>query len=84
MLELGRPTSEGGRDARGGADHPYVVNRAINLAHDLRAVGEEEEADALFADSLAKLRTALGNDHPDVLAAEEGLRTEGDIEPPPT
>jgi tetratricopeptide (TPR) repeat protein len=84
MLDISQATSGGGHDARDGAEHPYLLSRAINLSHDLRAVGVVERADELFAESLAGLSRALGTRHPDVLAAEAGVRTEGDIEAPPT
>ena len=70
--------------ARDGGEHPYLLMRAINLSYDLRATGDRERADALFAESVAGLRHALGPDHPEVVAIEQGTRTEGDIEPPPT
>ncbi|WP_436533747.1 FxSxx-COOH system tetratricopeptide repeat protein [Actinoplanes sp. HUAS TT8] len=65
-------------------DHPYVLMRAVNLAFDLRAVGQDERATTLFDDAVTTLRTQLGDDHPEVLAAVAGNRLEGDIEPPPT
>ena len=67
----------------GPADHPYALLRAINHAHDLRAVGETEQADTLYRTSLERLAEILGADHPEVVAAREGHRTVGDIEPPP-
>jgi hypothetical protein len=58
--------------------------RGVNLSIDLRATGDRERADALFAESVEGLRHVLGQDHPEVIAIEQGARTEGDIEPPPT
>jgi tetratricopeptide (TPR) repeat protein len=84
MLELSRETATGGHDARDGAEHPYLLMRTINLSHDLRAAGDRDRADTLFAESLAGLRLSLGTDHPEVFAVERGSRTESDIEPPPT
>jgi len=84
MLDLSRATAGGGHEARNGAEHPYLLMRAINLSHDLRAAGEHQKADELFAESIDGLRRVLGADHSDVIAAERGRRTEGDIEPPPT
>jgi tetratricopeptide (TPR) repeat protein len=84
MVEITRTTSGGGHDARDGGEHPYLLMRAINLAHDLRANGAEIEAEALLQESLSGLRRSLGPGHPDVVAAERTIRTEGDIEPPPT
>jgi tetratricopeptide (TPR) repeat protein len=84
VLQISRGLEIGGYDERNGADHPYVLMRAINLSHDMRATGALEQAAALFDESLAGLRQALGSGHPDVLAVEAGRRTEGDIESPPT
>jgi hypothetical protein len=38
----------------------------------------------MYQESLAGLRTALGDDHRDVRVAQDGARLECDIEPPPT
>ena len=84
MRELSGSSYHGGHAARDGAEHPYLLSRAINLSHDLRATGSVEEGKSLFQESLAGLRHALGNDHPEVAAAEQLQRLEGDIEPPPT
>jgi tetratricopeptide (TPR) repeat protein len=84
MYETSRALDTGGHDERDGAAHPYVLMRAVNLAQDLRAVGDLERAEALFDESLAGLRRALGNAHPEVVAVERGARAEGDIESPPT
>jgi len=84
MLTLSRAAYVGGNDARDGADHPYLLMRAINLSHDLRATGSADEGEALFQESVASLRRALGAGHPEVVAAEQGHRLEGDIEAPPT
>ncbi len=84
LLSISRALDVAGREERDGADHPYVLLRAVNLSHDLRALGEVEQAAALFDESLAGLRLALGSRHPEVVAVEQGRRTEGDIESPPT
>jgi hypothetical protein len=84
MLDRSRRADVDGRAARGGTEHPYVLMRAVNLAHDLRAVGQESEGDELFEQSVAALRDLLPAGHPELLAAERGERLEGDIEPPPT
>ncbi|WP_117208409.1 FxSxx-COOH system tetratricopeptide repeat protein [Allorhizocola rhizosphaerae] len=84
MLELSTHLAGHGHEARGGARHPYALMRAINLAHDLRAIGDQQGSDALFAESIAGLREALGEDHPQITAIEQGQRTEGDIESTPT
>lgn len=65
-------------------DHPYVLMRAVNLAHDLRADGQQELATVMFDDAVDRLRSQLGADHPEVVDAVAGRRLEGDIEPPPT
>ncbi|MEV6491147.1 FxSxx-COOH system tetratricopeptide repeat protein, partial [Actinoplanes sp. NPDC051633] len=70
--------------SRAAVQHPYVVMREINLAHDLRAAGDTERGAALLDDSVDRLRTLLGADHPEVVDAAAGRRLEGDIEPPPT
>lgn len=84
IIQASQRIAGGGHEAREGAAHPYVLMRAVNLAHDLRAVGDRIEAEALLQESLSGLRRSLGPTHPEVLAAENGLRSEGDIEPPPT
>jgi hypothetical protein len=85
MYELSKQTSGGGgHPARDGGEHPYVLMRGVNLSIDMRATGDREGADALFAQSLDGLRQVLGSEHPEVIAVEQGARTEGDIEPPPT
>jgi tetratricopeptide (TPR) repeat protein len=84
MFRRSRDAYGGGHEARDGADHPYVLMRAINLAHDMRATGAADDADALLRESLDGLSRALGSDHPEVVAAARGVRTEGDIEAPPT
>ncbi|SDT02290.1 Tetratricopeptide repeat-containing protein [Actinoplanes derwentensis] len=68
----------------GAADHPYVLMRAVNLAHDLRADGQTDRAAAMFDDAVDRLRAHLGPGHPEVADAVAGRRLEGDIEPPPT
>jgi tetratricopeptide (TPR) repeat protein len=84
MYTLSDAAYGGGHEARGGAAHPYLLMRAINLSHDLRANGEVAEAESVFQDALDGLRDALEAGHPEVLAAERRQRLEGDIEPPPT
>jgi tetratricopeptide (TPR) repeat protein len=84
MYARSQASYTGGEEARDGAAHPYLLMRAINLSRDLRATGDATAADELFESSVAGLRQALGWDHHEVLAAQEGKRLEGDIEPPPT
>ena len=54
---------------------------AVNLAL-IRSELGEETGTASLSSSLDKLRTALGPDHPVVVAAVRGQRAECDIEPP--
>jgi hypothetical protein len=84
MLDLSREKSGGGHEARRGGEHPYLLMRAVNLSHDLRETGAELEAEALRQEALSGLRRSLTPTHPDVIAAENHDRAEGDIEPPPT
>jgi tetratricopeptide (TPR) repeat protein len=84
MLQISRETAGGGHEARDGTEHPYLLMRAVNTAHDLRATGAVEEGDALFDESLASLRRFLGGEHREVVLIEGGARAEGDIESPPT
>jgi hypothetical protein len=84
MLTVSRVADAGGFAARGGTDHPYVLMRAVNLAQDLRASGDEGRSAAVFDDAVARLTGLLGPEHPEVRAAAAGERLEGDIEPPPT
>ncbi|MEV4133202.1 FxSxx-COOH system tetratricopeptide repeat protein [Dactylosporangium sp. NPDC049742] len=84
IVERSRSKSGGPDEARKGAEHPYLLARAINLAHDLRAVGAVDEAQTLLEKSLTGLRRALGDGHPEVVAAERGERLEADIEAQPT
>jgi tetratricopeptide (TPR) repeat protein len=83
MVQISANDAEGER-ARGGADHPYVLMRTVNLAHDVRAAGDTRRADALLDDAVGRLRALLGPEHPEVMEAAAGRRLEGDIEPPPT
>lgn len=84
MRQRSRTVSGGHHEVRDNAEHPYRVARKVNLAHDLQATGDVDEGQALLQDSLAGLRDALGDGHPEVVAAERGERLEGDIEAPPT
>ncbi len=79
-----REAAGGGHPARRGGEHPYVLMREVNLAHDMRAAGDEVQAEALRQEALSGLRLSLEAGHPDLVAAAGDRRTEGDIEPPPT
>jgi len=74
----------GGDAERDGAAHPLRLVTALNMAHDLRAVGDAADADRLAAEAVAGLRALLGDNHPDVEAAIRGARLDFDVEPPPT
>ncbi|MCU7724971.1 FxSxx-COOH system tetratricopeptide repeat protein [Actinoplanes sp. KI2] len=84
MLQLSKLTDVEGVDVRGGSAHPYVLMRAVNLAHDLRATGDDDRAAELFDEAIIQLTAQFGADHPEVSQAVAGRRLEGDIEPPPT
>ncbi|MEU4216605.1 FxSxx-COOH system tetratricopeptide repeat protein [Actinoplanes sp. NPDC026623] len=84
MLRLSRSGDPKSTAARDGKENPYILMRAINLSHDLRAAGQEERGTTLFRESLAQLEGLLGANHPEVRAAAGNKRLEGDIEPPPT
>ncbi|MEU4689073.1 FxSxx-COOH system tetratricopeptide repeat protein [Actinoplanes sp. NPDC023714] len=90
ILERSREVSGGPHEARSGAEHPYLLARAINLSHDLRATGATAEADELFARAIDGLSGALVPPHPEfavhpeLAAAQAGDRLECDIESPPT
>ena len=51
----------------GTKERSYTLESADNLAIDLRALGEHEQARTLDADTLIRRRRVLGNDHPDTL-----------------
>ena len=59
--------------ARLGDDHPDTLASANNLATDLRALGEYQQARDLDEDTLARRRRVLGDDHPDTLASANNL-----------
>ena len=56
-----------------GDDHAQTLASALNLASDLRRLGEVEAARALDADTLARLRRVLGDDHPRTLTSASNL-----------
>lgn len=82
--ELGSEALAGYRDLLG-ADHPETLACAANLSLDLRSLGREQEAAELAAGTLARyqgIRSQLGENHTDAVAAAEGRRIEIDFEPP--
>jgi hypothetical protein len=56
-----------------GDDHPETLTSANNLAADLRALGEYQQARDLDEDTLARRRRVLGDDHPDTLTSANNL-----------
>ena len=56
-----------------GDDHPDTLTSANNLAADLAALGEHEQARALDEDTLTRRRRVLGDDHPDTLTSANNL-----------
>jgi tetratricopeptide (TPR) repeat protein len=59
--------------ARLGVDHPDTLASANNLAINLRALGQLEQARDLDQDSLERRRRTLGDNHPDTLVSANGL-----------
>jgi hypothetical protein len=84
ILRRSRESSGGEHPARRDGRHPYLLMREINLALDMRAAGETKQAEAIRQEALSGLRLTLETGHPDLILADSGGRTEGDIEPPPT
>ncbi len=58
-----------------GEDHPDTLGSANNLALDLGALGEYEQARELDENTLTR-RQVLGEDHPDTLRSAEDLATD--------
>ena len=56
-----------------GDDHPATLNSANNLALDLHALGEHQQARTLDEDTLTRSRRVLGDDHPDTLTSAGNL-----------
>jgi ornithine cyclodeaminase/alanine dehydrogenase-like protein (mu-crystallin family) len=56
-----------------GDDHPDTLTAAYNVAVDLRALGEYQQARALDEDTVARYRRVLGDDHPHTLASADNL-----------
>jgi len=69
------------REAKLGAEHPYVAASLNNLAELLRTQGKYGEAEPLYRRALAIWEAKLGAEHPDVAASlnnlAELLRTQG-------
>jgi hypothetical protein len=66
-----------------GDDDPLTLGCTANLACDLRALGEDEQAAAVAAGAWERMAATLGRDAPDVIAAREGERIVYDFDPPP-
>jgi hypothetical protein len=56
----------------------------VNLAADLRSLGESIAANSLEHDCLERYGRTLGRAHPEAVLAQERGRIDCDIEPPPT
>ena len=56
-----------------GDDHPDTLTSASNLARDLHALGEHQQARDLDEDTLTRRRRVLGDDHPDTLISASNL-----------
>jgi tetratricopeptide (TPR) repeat protein len=63
-------------------DHMVTLGCAANLALDLDATGAAAAAAALRADTMERYRNTLGEQHPDVVAAQQGRRVDPDFDPP--
>jgi hypothetical protein len=73
----------GKRRERLGEDHPQTLTSARNLARDLYALGQVEQARSLDEDTWARQRRVLGEDHPEALISARNLaldlRTLGEV-----
>jgi hypothetical protein len=56
-----------------GENHPDTLTSATNLAADLRALGEHEQARQLSEDTLIRYHRVLGENHPDTLTSATNL-----------
>jgi tetratricopeptide (TPR) repeat protein len=56
-----------------GVDHPDTLASASNLAADLHALGEYQQARTLNEDTLTRYRRVLGEDHPSTRLSERNL-----------
>jgi hypothetical protein len=65
-----------------GPDHMVTLGCAANLALDLDATGDAVAAQALRTDAMERYRNTLGEQHPDVVAAQRGRRVDPDFDPP--
>jgi hypothetical protein len=61
------------RLARLGDNHPDTLTSANNLANNLRALGQHEQARDLNQDNLERRRRTVGDDHPDTLMSASNL-----------
>lgn len=66
-----------------GEEHPTTLACALNHALDLRAVGEETEAETRFAAAVDGLRKVHGANHPATVSARQAVRADCDIYPIP-
>jgi hypothetical protein len=67
-----------------GPRHPYTLACAVNAAVAASSDGAEGAGATVLGQAVAGLADALGDEHPEVIAARAGTWAECDIEPPPT
>jgi tetratricopeptide (TPR) repeat protein len=65
-------------------EHPTVLAAAVNLAIAMRDTGALQEASTRLAELADVSARVLGPEHPNTVAAQEGTRINGDIEPAET
>jgi ribosome biogenesis protein Tsr3 len=56
-----------------GEDHPHTLRSTNNLAADLSALGEHEQARQISEDNFTRRRRVLGEDHPHTLSSANNL-----------
>jgi Tetratricopeptide repeat len=66
-----------------GLDHPHTLGCAASVTVVLSALGHEQDAAALRADTLERYARTLGYDHPDVQLFVAGHQFEADFTPLP-
>jgi hypothetical protein len=50
---------------------------------DLRAIGADAEAEAMYAETVSRFTSVFGNDNPETETAVAGERLNFDFDPPP-
>jgi hypothetical protein len=64
-----------------GESHPDTLMAAANLSIDEAAAGDEASAKRLLTDVLGKYAITLSEEHPEAIAAKQGIRLTAEIEP---